>query len=74
MLFFHPPTLRRDAARHGVKSLAFDIVVLVLAAALIAASLWSVAGHGSAKGLDPSASKGVEAARPYVPAYPIRAS
>ena len=74
MLSFYPPALRRDEARHGVKSLAFDLLVLVLTIVLITVSVWTFAGNGPAKGLDPSASKGVKEARPYVPAHASRAS
>ena len=50
MLSFYPPALRRDAARHGPKSLAFDLGVLVLTAVLIAASMWFVVGNASTAG------------------------
>ena len=73
MLLFDAPAPSRDAARLGVKSLAFDLVVLVLAAVLIVASVWTVAGNEPANGRDPSASKGVEEARPYGPAHLSRA-
>jgi hypothetical protein len=74
MLSFLPPNLRRDAARHPVNSLAFDLVFLALTAVLITASLWSVAGNGSANRRDQAAHQGVEDARPHTPAHPGRAS
>lgn len=74
MLSFYPLALRRDAARHPVKSLALDLVVLVLAVVLTGASVWAVAGNGPVGGLDKAAHQGVEDARPHAPAHPIRAS
>ena len=74
MLSFYPAALRRDAARTGVKSLAFDLVVPVLAAVLATASVWAVAGNGPVLGLDKAAHQGIEDAKPHTSAHPIRAS
>ena len=54
--------------------LAFDLVVLVVTAILITASVWGVAGNGSADGHDRAARQGVETARTHAPAHPGRGS
>ena len=75
MLPFHPPALRRVPPPDEVKSLTFDLLLLVLTAILITASLWFFAGNGSTTGEDAheqTRKQRIENAKPYAPAHPGR--
>jgi hypothetical protein len=75
MLPFHPPALRRDPPPDEAKSLTFDLLILVLTAILITASLCFFAGNGSTTGDDSreqTPKQSIENAKPYAPAHPGR--